>query len=313
MVYAYQPVSPLNAFAQSFQLAQGIRQTQQAEQAKLDEMRMQKANQAAFVQDVNAWRMNPTREAWAELQIKYPQLAVQAKPLADLYGERGKEAIVDVGARFLTTQGEGRKQVLEQAVLAAENSRMPETASLFKQALQMYETNPDAAEATIRAALIKENGDVYDRLFKRADPTAFQQDFEFIKDRFGEGAAAEFAQFGRGGAPVSIPLGNNQMYVGPAALAPGVRRWQEQGAPSAGAAPSSGEATPEQVNVLRKAETTKSITPEEAEVVRASLGPKGRAAFEDWMRKNNIVVSRTIGGKTYYQVNGKWYDNPEGR
>jgi hypothetical protein len=31
------------------------------------------------------------------------------------------------------------------------------------------------------------------------------------------------------------------------------------------------------------------------------------------MRENNITVSRTINGVTYYQVNGKWYDNPEGR
>lgn len=53
-----------------------------------------------------------------------------------------------------------------------------------------------------------------------------------------------------------------------------------------------------------------------AKAMRSSLGEAG---FEQWKRKHGVTevgqapASRSIGGKTYYQVNGKWFDNPEGR
>lgn len=41
---------------------------------------------------------------------------------------------------------------------------------------------------------------------------------------------------------------------------------------------------------LSAAAQSQTITPEEAARVRQSLGPNGQAAFEDWMRRNNIVI-----------------------
>ncbi|SES19685.1 hypothetical protein [Sphingobium sp. YR768] len=55
--------------------------------------------------------------------------------------------------------------------------------------------------------------------------------------------------------------------------------------------------------------------------MRESLGEQG---YAQWKQRHGVTeigaspsasapVSQSIGGKTYYQVNGKWYDNPEGR
>lgn len=46
----------------------------------------------------------------------------------------------------------------------------------------------------------------------------------------------------------------------------------------------------EPVGVLQGASASQSITPQEAEIVRSSLGPDGQAEFEDWLRRNNIVI-----------------------
>lgn len=64
----------------------------------------------------------------------------------------------------------------------------------------------------------------------------------------------------------------------------------------------------------------KSITPQEVQMISSQLGPNGQQAMQGWLKQNGIAVaqdsappSQTVNGQTYYQVNGKWYDNPEGR
>jgi hypothetical protein len=65
--------------------------------------------------------------------------------------------------------------------------------------------------------------------------------------------------------------------------------------------------------ILQRAAQSKVISPEDAERVRASLGPDAQGAYEQWLRTNGIAIGKTMGGQTFYQVNGRWYDNPEGR
>lgn len=65
--------------------------------------------------------------------------------------------------------------------------------------------------------------------------------------------------------------------------------------------------------ILQNAAGTKLITPEEADTVRRSLGPNGQGAFQQWMQQNGIAIGKSVNGQTFYQINGKWYDNPEGR
>jgi len=65
--------------------------------------------------------------------------------------------------------------------------------------------------------------------------------------------------------------------------------------------------------ILQSASTSKLISPEDAQRVASSLGPNGQAAFENWRKQNGIQIGKQVNGQTYYQVNGAWYDNPEGR
>lgn len=72
------------------------------------------------------------------------------------------------------------------------------------------------------------------------------------------------------------------------------------------------QAAPQQI--LQNAAQTRTITPEEAATVRSSMnGPNGQAAFDKWMQSEGIAIAKTVNGQTFYQVNGQWYDNPEGR
>lgn len=190
MVYQYQPVNPLDAFAQSFQMVRGIQDDNTRRQQEQVAQQQAQATQAAFAQDVQAWQQNPSREGWAQLQFKYPQLAERAKPLAEVYGERGKSAIIGVGTQFLSAQGDARRGILENAVEAAKNSRIPEVVGVLEEALKVYDTDPAAAEVIVRTALIREDGDLYDSLFKRGERV--QNYLDFV-DLVGQEAALEIA------------------------------------------------------------------------------------------------------------------------
>ena len=186
MVYQYQPINPLQSFTQGIQVLEGLRglqQQRQQEQLAQQQAEQQQMTQAAFAQDVQAWQMNPSREGWAQLQFKYPQLAERAKPLAEMYGEQGKSAIISVGTQFLTAQGEERAAVLDQAIVAAENSRLPEVKALFTEARDLYKTDPARAEAAVRTALIQEDGDLYEKMFDKSS----LYDTATIKELIAEG------------------------------------------------------------------------------------------------------------------------------
>lgn len=61
----------------------------------------------------------------------------------------------------------------------------------------------------------------------------------------------------------------------------------------------------EQSGVLSEADSAR---------MKASLGPNGEAKFEAWKKQHNVVESKRLSsGQMAYKVNGKWYDNPEGR
>lgn len=315
-MYEYQPVNPLGAFAQSFQMVRGIQddnaRRQQEQMQQQQQMQRQRDLQAAIMN----LRTNPSPDAIAEFGLQFPEMKEQMDGYFKTLSEASKQTEINAARDALIAERTGGDiaAVYDQYAQGAENANDQVTAKKFRDAAEFARQNPASAAEVTRIHLSFAAPDQYKLVYASADPTAFQKDFEFIKEKFGVEAATEFAQFGREGAPVSIPLGNGQTYVGPASMAPGASRWQMQGGGQPGAtSQSDGEATPEQVSVLRKAAETKAITPEEADVIRKSLGPKGQKAFEGWLAREKVSIARTIGGKTYYQVNGKWYDNPEGR
>jgi hypothetical protein len=305
MVYVYQPVNPSQGFADSLQMVQGIRNMQMQN----EEMQSKQLRQQALQEALTNVRSNPTPQNIADFYLQFPEMKQQFDAYRETLAEGDKVTLEGAAREAIVANQQGRSaaEVFARYAEAAENSRRPDLAQKFRDAQQTAEMSPEAADTTARMFFEALNPAGYKELFGSGAQTAFQKDFAFIKDTFGEDAAAEFAQFGRDGAPVSIPLGKGQTYVGPASMAPGSRRWQLSGQPQMAAPPTDAP------RILENAERNKSITPEEAEAVRKSLGPNGKAAFNKWMMENKIVVSRTVGGKAYYQVNGKWYDNPEGR
>jgi hypothetical protein len=141
-------------------------------------------------------------------------------------------------------------------------------------------------------------------------PTAFQQDFRFIKETFGDKAAAEYAQFGRSGI-VSIPLGDGTTYVGPPAMAPGAATWRQQ-APSGQAmtpvqaAPAGQEAKPVTQQgvdfILNNAMQTRRIDQATVNTLKQAFGTEGQTQFNKWLLDNNV---RVVTRRGYDRKTGK--------
>jgi hypothetical protein len=285
MVYTYQPVNPAQGFMQGMQMVQGIRDMQM----QRDEMQSKQLRQQALQEALTNVRSNPTPQNIADFYLQFPEMKQQFDAYRETLAEGDKVTLEGAAREAIVAnqQGKSAAEVFARYAEAAENSRRPDLAQKFRDAQQTAEMSPEAADTTARMFFEALNPAGYKELFGSGAQTALQKDFAFIKDTFGEDAAAEFAQFGRGGI-VSIPLPDGSTYVGPPSLAPGAGRWQQQG----------GQPTPEQPqtaeNILAKASDAKVITQAEANVIKQSLGPNGQAAFSKWMRENNIkVIART--------------------
>lgn len=187
---------------------------------------------------------------------------------------------------------------LEESALAFENSGEPDVAKQLRDSAQGIRTNPLAARNVLGTMLAFADADKFkkinDAIGTKDEKTSFQQDFEFIKNTFGDAAAAEFAQYGRSGI-VSIPLGDGRTYVGPASMAPGATRWRQQPSQSGATQPQMETAPVKGAGaILNQASKGKQITQAEANVVRQSLGPNGQAKFEKWLQDNSIkIIVRT--------------------
>ncbi|MBA4092039.1 MAG: hypothetical protein C0494_15815 [Sphingobium sp.] len=76
-------------------------------------------------------------------------------------------------------------------------------------------------------------------------------------------------------------------------------------------APASSNLEPDMI--LNRARQQGFISPEDRASLERQLGPNGRTALDGWLTSSKVKTGRQVSGKTYYQVNGKWFDNPEGR
>lgn len=311
MVYAYQPTNPMGAAIQGYQFVQGIRQNQAAQQQAQMQMQQQAERQRNLQQAVQDLRTDPSPERIAEFGLMFPEMKEQMDSYFSTLSDAKKATQTEATQRAVLAARTGGDvaAVFDEYATAAENARDFETAKEFRDAAAFARQNPEAAAESARIRLAFTDPESYKAVYASEDPTAFQKDFAFINETFGPEAATEFAQFGRDNI-VSIPIGNGQTYVGPASQAPGTSRWRQQAA-----TPQAGTQQPPQgvETILARASEAKTISPEEANVIRSSLGRNGQAAFQNWMNENGIVISRTINGVTYYQINGTWYDNPEGR
>ena len=275
----YNVQSPSQAFAQSYQFVNNIRQ-QKAQQNR----------QQAMQQAIETIRTNPNPQNLAEIYLQFPELKEAGDAYTQTLAEPEINAERDAAQKGMLLVNSGRADELadfySQRAEAAANSGMDGLAKKFADAAQFAESNPEEAGMMTRMKYFSMDEQGYKTLFdsKAGDPTTLQKDFAFIEEKFGPEAAAEYAQYGRGGI-VSVPLGKGQTYVGPAANAPGASRWAANGPPA-------GTKTPSEI--LEGAQAAKSITAAEADIIRKSLGPDGRTEFNKWIRENKVrVIART--------------------
>lgn len=282
--YMSQLGNPTQAFAQGLQVS--TLATQQ--QAQQERARQVQGALASLQQDRSPQNVANVLMAFPELK---EQITASRSTLDDAQKEQDRNFLGQVLMLRQAGLTDRAETLMQDRVNALKNTAGREADAQTAQAMyDAYKANPQTADPTIALYLQATDPEFYKTVAGGTDKTALQKDFEFIKSTFGPQAAAEFAQYGRGGV-VSIPIGNGQTYVGPAALAPGATSWQAQGNAS-GQAPTSTAGGPEQI--LSAASNAKRITQAEANVVKQSLGPNGQTAFNKWIADNGIkIVTRT--------------------
>lgn len=154
MVYQYQPVNPLNAFAQSFQLVRGIQddnaRRQQEQVAQQQAMKRQRDLQGAIAN----LRMNPSPEAIAEFGLQFPEAKEQIEGYFKTIGEAKQSTQKQAMSEVIIAQRTGRLDqipvILERFAVAAENARDPAMAQEFRDAAEFAKQNPEAAAETAK-------------------------------------------------------------------------------------------------------------------------------------------------------------------
>lgn len=298
--FDYTIPSPQDAFQSSFVFGQQIA-AQQAAQQQAQQKAMEAQQARAAMQLVYE---KPTPENLSRFYMAYPAYKAQFEAARQPLTDAAKADDLDFSSRTLALLTNGATEeanALMQSRIKAlkETPGRKDEAARTEAVAQMIAKQPQAGKALLAMKMAAIDPKLYETIYgKAAEKTAFQQDFEYIKKTFGARAAAEYAQYGRSGT-VSIPLGNGQTYVGPPSMAPGASRWTELSGVSGQAPPSGGEQAPSMAGsgvetILRNASGSKTVTKQEADVVRQSLGKNGQAAFNNWLKQNQIrVIVRT--------------------
>ena len=60
--------------------------------------------------------------------------------------------------------------------------------------------------------------------------------------------------------------------------------------------------------IIQNAMQSKIISPEDFARIQQSLGPNGQQAAQQWLQSQGIQIGKQIGGKTYVQRGGDWYE-----
>ncbi len=187
MVYQYQPVNPLDAFAQSFQMVRGIQDDnarRQQEQVKQQQaMQRQRDLQGAIAN----LRINPSPEAIAEFGLMFPEMKEQIDGYYSTLSSAKQATQKQVMSEVVIAQRTGRldqvPSIFERYAVAAENSGDMAAAKEYRDAAEFAKTNPEGAAETakLRFGLIDPDG--YKTLFD----TGIDLDTSQIKNLIAEG------------------------------------------------------------------------------------------------------------------------------
>ncbi len=190
MVYQYQPVNPLQSFAQGFQFVDAIKQRQAQQEQQRMEMAQKEQRGMALQSALQGIRTNPTPEAIAEFYLQFPEMKEQFDAYRGALGEGDKTTLTSAAREALVAQraGQSSAAVFKRYAEAAKNSKRMDLAKQFEDAAAMAEASPDSADLTTRMFFQGVDPDGYKAVFGQTERI---QNYEFFKNEVGEKEALE--------------------------------------------------------------------------------------------------------------------------
>jgi hypothetical protein len=319
--------NPIQSLLQGMQLGRQIKADQQAQiRARQEAMEAQE-----FMRGLSGLG-SPTATAddYRRLISRFPTKVEQISGFWDKMDDVKKRFMFDAGVDVLknlkpkadgTYDTTAALAAIEQRIAAAENSGDKATAQELKVTRDQLKERPEAIRATLgvtimRAAPSKEQGEaILDMAFGSGDVADLDKDYALNVQLYGKPTADRLrfaSETAKGYLQSSGPAGSAFEYSlpgGPPAMTAPMRAATAVAAP----APNAGGIAQEPGQRLRQDGLPSSLTPEQ---YNATVAAMGKERTDAWIKSNGIVrieKKATVQGKTFYQINGKWYDNPEGR
>lgn len=309
--YSAAIVNPLQSVLQGFQLGTQLRTAQEARAKE----RAAAEREQAFMQEVAALPQSATgSQDIIKLQAKYPEKFDMLSKFWGSMGEQKRNFLFDSGKSAIMKlmpgadgkiEASGAIATLEERAVAAENMGDKQTAKELRDTAQVIKDNPANGRFVLSAAIMgvdKDRGKaIVDAAFGgQGEQTTMQRQYDWLKGLKGQEYADRWLAV------------ETEKFVPVSGV--GVFRASEmlptQGSP---------ELPPETATVppprLKADGNPVGLTPEQ---YRVTVQAMGKEETDAWMKRNGIPMiqpmqTATVNGKTFYQINGKWFDNPEGR
>lgn len=176
--------NPLDAFTQSFQLVRGIQDDNAARRQAQQQQIQQESRQRDLQKAIQDLRTNPSPEAMAEFGLAFPEMKEEMEGYFKTLDAGKKATQVGAARDALIAQRAGGDVagVFERYAVAAENSRDPQMAQVFRDAAELAKVNPDAAAETARIHLAFADPDAYKLVYDNS-----MYDTATIKELVAEG------------------------------------------------------------------------------------------------------------------------------
>lgn len=175
MAYEYQPTNPMNAFAQSFQFVDQLRQRQAAEQQARLQQEQQAQRQATLQQSIQNIRTNPSPQAIADFYLQFPEMKQEFDAYRGALAEGDKSTLTAAARAAIIAQRSGQSSagVFRQYAEAAKNGNNAALAKQFEDAAMMAEQSPEGADLTTRMFYQGIDPEGYKAIFEGPYDTAF--------------------------------------------------------------------------------------------------------------------------------------------
>lgn len=294
------------------------RQQSDVNNLKIEQARQTQQRQGQLQQDLAGAVQSGDPRAIARLMAKYPEFADQIKPGWEALSKDAQQTnITQTGVIYERVRNgdvKGAADMLRKrydADLAA--GQADETTKEVIDALDSGDPQQiKVAAGTLGIMLAAATGEKFTDTYGKLNPTdaksPFSKEYEDRVRLFGKKAADAWVKIQDAKVFSVNPGGSLQTFK---ADTTGATPDEEGGDLSTGAggvpAPALGP------NGLPSV-----LTPEQYRVTAQELG---KAKTDKWMRDNGITIAKTprvqatqtVSGKTYYQIDGRWFDNAEGR